>query len=50
MPNDDPKLATKAEAAISKEDVEEARRNIEVAAIERRVKIDAWDDYTDFAH
>ncbi len=48
MPEDDPKLATKAEAAISKKDVEEARRKAEIAAIERQAKIAAWGDCTDF--
>lgn len=48
MPDDDPQLATKAEAAISKKDVEVARRKAEIAAIERQAKMDAWDDYADF--
>lgn len=39
MPDDDPQLTTKAEAAISKKDVEVARRKAEIAAIERQANI-----------
>lgn len=48
MPDDDAKLVAKAEAAISKKDVEEARRKAEIAAIERQAKIGAWSDYIEF--
>ncbi len=48
MPDDDPQLATKAEAAISKKDVEVARRKVEIAAIERQAKIDNWNEYFGF--
>jgi len=49
MPDDDLQLATKAEAAISKKDVEVARRKAEIAAIERQAKIDTWNEYIEFA-
>ncbi len=49
MPDDDPKLAPKPEVTITKKDVEEARRKAEIAAIERRAKIDAWNEYIEFA-
>jgi hypothetical protein len=49
MPDDDAKLTTKAEATLSKKDVEEAKRRAEIAAIERQAKIDAWNDYIEFA-
>jgi hypothetical protein len=39
VPDDDPQLTTKAEAAISKKDVEVARRKAEIAAIERQANI-----------
>jgi len=48
MPDDDPQLATKVEAAISKKDVEVARRKAEIAAIERQAKIDTWNEYFGF--
>lgn len=48
MPDDDPKLAPKPEAPISKRDVDEARRKAQIAAIERQAKIGAWSDYIEF--
>lgn len=49
MPSeDDSSLAQTKEPEVSRKDIEEAKRKIEIEAIRRRGKITAWNDYIEF--